>query len=79
MTWQIQPAPGASSPVAVFDVCAGSDAEVLVRHEVQPHESRVSLEFELAEITFGFQFRCISTGGAGFYVLRNVELEEHPV
>jgi SAM-dependent methyltransferase len=78
VTWQIQPAPGASSPVAALDVCVGSDAEVLIRHEVQPNESRVSLEFELAEITFGFQFRCISTGGAGFSVLRNVELDEDP-
>ena len=51
--------------------------EVLARHEVRSNELRVSLEFEVADTTFGFQFRCISTGGAGFLVLRKVELEEH--
>jgi hypothetical protein len=75
-TWQIKAAV-AESPVAVCDVVAGSDAEVLARHEVRSNESRVSLEFEVADTTFGFQFRCISTGGAGFLVLRKVELEEH--
>ena len=76
VTWQIQPAAGADSPVAVCDVVAGSDAAILARHEVQPHESRVSLEFELPETTFGLQFRTISTGGAGFWVLRRIELDE---
>jgi hypothetical protein len=78
VTWQIQPTPGARSPVTVCEVCAGSDAAVLVRHEVQPHESRVSVEFEVAETTFGFQFRCVSTAGAGFSVLRKIELDEYP-
>jgi hypothetical protein len=78
VTWQIQPAPGAQSPVAVCDVVARSDVEVLARHEVQPHESRVSLEFKRSETTFGLQFRCISTGGADFSVLRKIELDEHP-
>ena len=76
VTWQIKAAV-AESPVAVCEVVAGSGAEVLARHEVRSNESRVSLEFEVAETTFGLQFRCISTGGAGFLVLRKIELEEH--
>jgi FkbM family methyltransferase len=77
VTWQIQPAPGASSPVAVCDVVAGPDATVVARHEVQPGESRIALEFDLPDITFGLQFRTVSTGGAGFSVVRRIRLDEH--
>jgi SAM-dependent methyltransferase len=77
VTWQVQPAAGAQSPVAVCEVVAGSGSQVLSRHEVRSGELRVSLEFELTETTFGVQFRCVSTGGAGFLALRKVELEEH--
>ncbi len=76
VTWQVQPAPGAPSPVAVCDVTARGRTEPLARQEVQPGDSRVSLAFILSEMTFGLEFRCYSTGGAGFRVLRKIELEE---
>ncbi|MBB3149460.1 SAM-dependent methyltransferase [Phyllobacterium trifolii] len=78
VTWQLQPADGTHSPMsAVCDVMVDGIAEPIARHEVQAGESHVSLEFNLTDTTFGLQFRCASTGGAGFSVLRKVELEEH--
>jgi SAM-dependent methyltransferase len=76
--WEVIPAARAASPVAICDVVAEGSAEPLARHEVSASDRRVSLEFALPATTFGLQFRCSSTGGAGFSVLRRIELEEHP-
>jgi SAM-dependent methyltransferase len=78
VTWRIEPAADASSPVAICDVVAGGDAKPITCHEVAASDRRVSLEFTLRATTFGLQFRCLSTGGAGFSVLRKIDLEEHP-
>ena len=77
VTWQVRPAEGATSPVAICDVVSGNSAEPLARHVVQPGELEVSLEFTLGETTFCLQFRCLSTGSDGFSVLRHIALDEH--
>ena len=75
VSWQVRPAEDARSAAAVCEVVAGPAAELLARHEVMPGESEVSAEFALADTTFGLQFRCTSTGGEAFSVLRSVVLE----
>jgi hypothetical protein len=70
-------AAGARLSVAYCEVLATGYAEPLARHDVLTGESRVSLDFDLNGTTFGLQFRCVSTGGEGFSVLRKVGLEEH--
>ncbi len=75
VTWQVRTPATSRGPVAFCEVMAGADT--LMRHEVRPGESSVSLEFTLDEMTFGLQFRCASLGTDGFSVLRRVRLEEH--
>jgi len=77
VTWQIRPAPDAQSPFAICDVVREGCTEPLAQYEVAPGQTFVSAEFDLAETTFGLQFRCASTGGAGFAVLREIRLDEH--
>lgn len=77
VTWQVRPAAGARTSVAYCEILAAGNPEPLARHDVLTGESRVSLDFDLNGMTFGLQFRCVSTGGEGFSVLRKVELEEH--
>jgi len=76
VTWQIRPAPGARTPVAICDVVAEGVSGALASCEVGDLDETVTLEFDLPTTTFGLQFRCSNTGGAGFSVLRKVRLEE---
>lgn len=77
ITWKIKPTLGAAAPVAILDIVAEGHAEPLARHEVLATETEISLSFTLLKTTFGLQFRCLSTGGAGFSVLRRVFIDEN--
>jgi hypothetical protein len=62
----------AVNPKAVFahcDVIYG-DGTPLAGGVVPAGATQFSLEFELAEMTFGLQFRCISSAGPAFKVRR---------
>lgn len=75
-TWRLRTPETSPGPVAVCEVMVGAGT-VLARHEVQPGETTVSLEFGVDETTFGFQFRCVALGTAGFSVMRGIRLEEN--
>ncbi|MDL2410615.1 methyltransferase domain-containing protein [Rhizobium calliandrae] len=77
VTWQIQSPASTELPIAICDVVALGLAEPIAFQEVHTGDSRISLEIELPDTTFGLEFRCASTGGAAFAVLRKIELEEH--
>ena len=75
-TFDVVPDPGARSAYARFDVAHGVQGVVLKEGLAIPGANQVTLEFDLAALTFGCQFRCISLGLSGFAVRRHVTLTE---
>jgi hypothetical protein len=66
---------GGTNAFARCDVVSGSDAVVLQQCDVLPGRREVTLEFNLADLAFGVQFRCSSTGQTGFSVRRHITLK----
>ena len=62
----------AAKPKAVFAHCdvVYGDGTAIAAGAVPAGASQFSLEFDLAELTFGLQFRCISAAGPAFKVRR---------
>jgi len=69
--------------VARCDVMIGAKAEPIVYRDLRANEikssTQVTLEFELAQLEFGVQFRCLSFGNIEFVCRRGAALVEDPL
>jgi SAM-dependent methyltransferase len=68
---------GATGAYAQVDIMTGAET-ILAQQVVSAGSNQVTLEVDLRELTFGFQFRCTSLGKAGFVARRHVGLVETP-
>lgn len=73
VAWTLLPVATAEG-FAICEVVGGD--KVLTSIASAAGQERITLDFELHELTFGIQFRCRGTGRGAFSVQRRVELEE---
>ena len=66
ITFDLVPDTDADAAYARCDITTGPDATVLQQCNVEPGSRQVTFEFELPELRWGGQFRCVSLGRAGF-------------
>lgn len=74
--FDIEMTPEAQAPVARFEVTSGMDAKIVASREALPGEKKIEIDFEIPELVFGGQFRCISFGRSAFSVHRHVDFQE---
>jgi SAM-dependent methyltransferase len=72
--------PDPDSVICRCDVTRGPEAEVMVARDLRASEvgqsTQVTLAFELSQLQFAMQFRCISLGGVRLSVRRGIVLAE---
>lgn len=78
VSWRLRLPQQADGVIAVCEVVARETEAPLARCEIRAGDEAPSLDFVLGEMTFGLEFRCLATGGAGFAARRGVELQEWP-
>jgi hypothetical protein len=76
VTFDLIPDDGTEGIYAQCDITSGMEGAVLQEGKAEPGSRQLTLEVDLSELTFGYQFRCISLGLGGFAVRRHVTLTE---